>query len=235
MQAFARLLDSLSFQPARNAKLRLIETYLRETPDPDRGWALAALTGGLDHFDIEAPTLRALRRRGYPASAIRKGAGESAMLSPFAARLRQRRGPRQARNGGCGRLAAKYPYAAGGLSAAAWAGTQLLDHCRIVERGSRVVDRTRPNDHGEARIASRLRPQQFDERRYPDLVLDPEKLAAYRRIGASDSLVHALKGGTETVVRETKGMKPPCIALQVEFFSDPDCAIRRPAPRRWRC
>jgi arylsulfatase len=49
--------------------------------------------------------------------------------------------------------------------------------------------------------------QQFDERRYPDLVLDPEKLAAYRRIGASDSLVHALKDGTETVVRETKGIE----------------------------
>ena len=32
MQAFAALLDALSFQPARNAKLRLIETYLRETP-----------------------------------------------------------------------------------------------------------------------------------------------------------------------------------------------------------
>ena len=28
MQAFAELLDSLSFQPARNAKLRLIETSL---------------------------------------------------------------------------------------------------------------------------------------------------------------------------------------------------------------
>ena len=56
MQAFARLLDSLSFQPARNAKLRLIEAYLRETPDPDRGWALAALTGGLD-FAAAKPVL----------------------------------------------------------------------------------------------------------------------------------------------------------------------------------
>ena len=42
MQAFAALLDALSYQPARNAKLRLIETYLKETPDPNRGWALAA-------------------------------------------------------------------------------------------------------------------------------------------------------------------------------------------------
>src|SRR3977135_4378003 len=55
-QAFAELLDSLSFQPARNAKLRLIETYLSQTPDPDRGWALAALTGGLD-FPAAKPAL----------------------------------------------------------------------------------------------------------------------------------------------------------------------------------
>jgi ATP-dependent DNA ligase len=56
VQAFATLLDALSYQPARNAKLRLIETYLRETPDPDRGWALAAITGGLD-FPAAKPAL----------------------------------------------------------------------------------------------------------------------------------------------------------------------------------
>jgi len=56
MQAFARLLDSLSFEPARTAKLRLIETYLRDAPDPDRGWALAALTDGLD-FPAAKPAL----------------------------------------------------------------------------------------------------------------------------------------------------------------------------------
>ena len=56
MQAFAQLLDSLSFESARNAKLRLIETYLRAAPDPDRGWALAALTGGLD-FPAAKPAL----------------------------------------------------------------------------------------------------------------------------------------------------------------------------------
>src|SRR6185436_11487332 len=58
MQAFAELLDSLSFQPARNSKLRLIETYLRQTPDPDRGWALAALTGGLDFASAKPALLR---------------------------------------------------------------------------------------------------------------------------------------------------------------------------------
>ena len=60
MQAFAELLDALSFQPARNSKLRLIETYLRQTPDPNRGWALAALTGGLSFAAAKPAILRSL-------------------------------------------------------------------------------------------------------------------------------------------------------------------------------
>ncbi len=44
MQRFARLLDDLSTQQSRNAKVALMEIYFRTTPDPDRGWALAALT-----------------------------------------------------------------------------------------------------------------------------------------------------------------------------------------------
>ncbi len=47
MNRFAELLDRLTYEPARNAKLRLITDYLRSTPDPERGWALAALTGSL--------------------------------------------------------------------------------------------------------------------------------------------------------------------------------------------
>ena len=47
MRAFARLLDRLAFTASRNAKLRLVRDFLAETPDPDRGWALAALTGTL--------------------------------------------------------------------------------------------------------------------------------------------------------------------------------------------
>jgi DNA ligase-1 len=44
---FAELLDRLAYEPSRNNKLRLITDYLRRTPDPDRGYALAALTGAL--------------------------------------------------------------------------------------------------------------------------------------------------------------------------------------------
>src|SRR5262249_7968700 len=54
MRAFARLLDRLAFTPSRNTKLVLMRHYCRETPDPERGWALAALTGALS-FDIAKP------------------------------------------------------------------------------------------------------------------------------------------------------------------------------------
>jgi DNA ligase-1 len=54
MRAFAELLDRLSLTGSRNAKLTLVRDYLRDTPDPDRGWALAALTGDLA-FDAAKP------------------------------------------------------------------------------------------------------------------------------------------------------------------------------------
>ena len=47
MKAFAALLDRLSYTPSRNDKLRLLADYFASTPDPDRGYALAALTDGL--------------------------------------------------------------------------------------------------------------------------------------------------------------------------------------------
>ncbi|OYU36609.1 cisplatin damage response ATP-dependent DNA ligase [Novosphingobium sp. PASSN1] len=60
MQRFAELLDSLLLTPARNGKLALIANYLRETPDPDRGWALAALTSSVDFPAVKAGTIRSL-------------------------------------------------------------------------------------------------------------------------------------------------------------------------------
>ena len=60
MQDFAALLDRLILTPSRNAKLRLMAEYFRVTPDPDRGWALAALTGGLDVPSVKPAMLRAL-------------------------------------------------------------------------------------------------------------------------------------------------------------------------------
>ncbi len=60
MLAFAALLDALLYTTSRNAKLRLIGDYLRTTPDPDRGWALAALTGGLDLKAVQPKLIREL-------------------------------------------------------------------------------------------------------------------------------------------------------------------------------
>jgi DNA ligase-1 len=55
MRAFANLLDRLAFTPARNGKLTLLRDYFREAPDPERGWALAALTGVLG-FEAAKPS-----------------------------------------------------------------------------------------------------------------------------------------------------------------------------------
>ena len=60
MRAFSDLLDRLIYTRSRNTKLRLIADYLRATPDPDRGWAMAALTGELDLPGIKPAVIRAL-------------------------------------------------------------------------------------------------------------------------------------------------------------------------------
>ena len=60
MHAFASLLDSLIYTRSRNAKLKLIADYLAATPDPDRGWAMAALTGDLDLPGVKPAVIRAL-------------------------------------------------------------------------------------------------------------------------------------------------------------------------------
>jgi len=60
MRPFSRLLDDLVYTRSRNAKLRLIADYLRATPDPDRGWALAALTGAIDIKAVKPALVRGL-------------------------------------------------------------------------------------------------------------------------------------------------------------------------------
>jgi DNA ligase 1 len=60
MNRFAHLLDRLAYEHARNAKLRLLADYFRTAPDPDRGWALAALTGSLSFAHAKPGLIRAL-------------------------------------------------------------------------------------------------------------------------------------------------------------------------------
>ncbi|MGJ3232935.1 MAG: cisplatin damage response ATP-dependent DNA ligase [Oceanicaulis sp.] len=60
MERFASLLDGLSLTPQRNAKLRLLVDHFRETPDPERGLALAAITGSLEFRGAKAGAIRAI-------------------------------------------------------------------------------------------------------------------------------------------------------------------------------
>lgn len=60
MDEFAALIDALVYTRSRNEKLRLIAGYLAATPDPDRGWALAALTDGLDFPAVKSNTIRTM-------------------------------------------------------------------------------------------------------------------------------------------------------------------------------
>jgi DNA ligase-1 len=60
MRAFSQLLDDLVYTRSRNSKLALIGAYLKETPDPDRGYGLAALTGTLDIPAVKHAAVRAI-------------------------------------------------------------------------------------------------------------------------------------------------------------------------------
>lgn len=60
MRAFSQLLDDLVYTRSRNTKLKLIGDYLKETPDPDRGYGLAALTGTLSIPAVKNAAVRAI-------------------------------------------------------------------------------------------------------------------------------------------------------------------------------
>jgi len=60
MNRFAQLLDRLAYEPGRNNKLRLLTSHFREVEDPDRGYALAALTGALSFKHAKPGLIRDL-------------------------------------------------------------------------------------------------------------------------------------------------------------------------------
>ena len=60
MKRFAELLEGLVLTPSRNGKLKLLTDYFRAVEDPDRGLALAAITGDLSIAAVKPAMLRAL-------------------------------------------------------------------------------------------------------------------------------------------------------------------------------
>jgi DNA ligase-1 len=63
LNRFAALLNALLFTPSRNGKLRLMREYFATTADPERGWALAALTGELSFAEAKPSQVRDLATR----------------------------------------------------------------------------------------------------------------------------------------------------------------------------
>ena len=60
MREFADLLERLVLAPARNTKIALLRAYFATRPDPERGYALAAIAGALDFPGAKPATLKAL-------------------------------------------------------------------------------------------------------------------------------------------------------------------------------
>ncbi|MCW8090753.1 cisplatin damage response ATP-dependent DNA ligase [Alteromonas sp. ASW11-130] len=60
MQAFSELLEQLYYTSSHNAKAALIIDYLKRTPDPDRGWAIAAIAGSLRFEFFKRNTVKQL-------------------------------------------------------------------------------------------------------------------------------------------------------------------------------
>ncbi|MFT8515600.1 MAG: cisplatin damage response ATP-dependent DNA ligase [Acetobacter persici] len=60
MIEFATLLERLAFTPSRTMKLALLKEYFTLAPDPDRGYALAAMAGSLSFAAAKPAMLRAL-------------------------------------------------------------------------------------------------------------------------------------------------------------------------------
>ncbi|EGO94890.1 ATP dependent DNA ligase, partial [Acidiphilium sp. PM] len=60
MKPFADLLERLLYTTGRNAKIALLADYFAHRPNPERGYALAAIAGALDFPGAKPAVLREL-------------------------------------------------------------------------------------------------------------------------------------------------------------------------------
>lgn len=58
MQSFATMLEKLALTPSRNRKIDIMAEYFMQTPDPDRGLALAILTDSLSFKNVKSSKLK---------------------------------------------------------------------------------------------------------------------------------------------------------------------------------
>lgn len=71
MKTFSDLLENLLFSPAKNRKIQLIIDYLKTTPDPDRGYAIAAICGDLKINSVQPSLLRKIVEERYDSDLFR--------------------------------------------------------------------------------------------------------------------------------------------------------------------
>jgi DNA ligase-1 len=71
MIAFATLIERLTLTPGRLAKLALMRQFFETESDPDRGWALAALTGELKFTAAKAGLIRTVAEARTDATLFR--------------------------------------------------------------------------------------------------------------------------------------------------------------------
>jgi len=62
MKEFAILLDKLALTPSRNRKIEMLSDYFAQTPDPDRGVALAILTNNLSFSHLKASKIKEITK-----------------------------------------------------------------------------------------------------------------------------------------------------------------------------
>jgi DNA ligase-1 len=60
VKEFADLLERLLFAPGRNTKIALLQNYFASRPDPERGYALAAIAGALSIPGAKPAALKAM-------------------------------------------------------------------------------------------------------------------------------------------------------------------------------
>ena len=71
MEDFANLLERLLLTPSRNGKLTLLSAYFKQQRDPERGWALAALSGELKLPRVKASLIRRLAEKKFDTELFR--------------------------------------------------------------------------------------------------------------------------------------------------------------------
>ncbi|PPR36402.1 MAG: DNA ligase B [Alphaproteobacteria bacterium MarineAlpha8_Bin1] len=63
MKDFSNLLEKIIFTPSRNSKISIISHFFKNCKDPDRGFALAILTGNLKIAKITSPILKDITKK----------------------------------------------------------------------------------------------------------------------------------------------------------------------------